>query len=202
MTDSIISTPYNFPKVEPSDWGEWWNIWRKNSKTLWKLENNHNSFFGIGPSYLKGFDIYINDSVKYPIGYHAPYVDCKELFFDLFNFLDLLPIDVKIIKAVSSFKNIAPHKDWEWKEFSIRSLLYDSNPLPNFYYIINDKKIYQRLPRDTNTWGYWDHKVVHGSDYFQGYEKILLMYYGPMKKNFDIKSSIEKYKEYIILDNV
>jgi hypothetical protein len=200
--NNVVSTPLIFPKVYPLNWNEWWKIWEKNSKILWRLGNNHNNFFKPGPSFLKGFDIYKDDSIDYPTGYKSEYIDCQHLFPSLFDNISLLPIHVRLIKVVSSFKSIKPHSDWAWPEFSIRSLIYDNNKCPNFYYVIKNKKKYLNLPDETNTWGYWDNKGTHGSDYYVNHQKILFMYYGPTKTDFDIDVSVKKFQEYVIFDDV
>jgi hypothetical protein len=196
---SIISTPLIFPKVEPSDWNRWWEIWFKNSKILPKVVMNHNQ----GSTFWTGFDIFVEEGVNSSeiSGYEAEFVSCGDIFSDLFKNLDKLPIKVKVIRAVSSRVRVPAHTDWRWKEFSIRSLLYDNNVFDNFYYDLGDgNKIYQRLPPESNTWGYWDHKGKHGSDFYQGHSKILMMYFGPTKLDINLDQSIERYKDYVIYD--
>jgi hypothetical protein len=202
MVDNIVSTPLIFPKVAPSDWDQWWKIWFQESKTLYKPISNHNLFSPPGLSALRGFDLYRNKEVVYSTGYKGNYVNCEFLFEELISNLDLLPIHVGTIKAVASSGPMKPHNDWPWEEFSVRSLMYDNNVYKNFYYVLEDKKIYQEFPEDTNTWGYWDNKGKHGTDFYEGHSKILLYFYGPLKKSFDISDSIEKYEKYVIYDNL
>jgi hypothetical protein len=193
---SIISTPLIFPKVEPNDWAVWWKLWNNNSKFLMKVVNNHNE---VGARWL-GMDIYIapkTDSIK-ATGYHAPYIDCSDLFKKTLDNLDQLPINVQVIRAVSSVCAISPHSDFSNPMFSVRSLLYDTNPVSTFYYQFDDKQVYQQLPMNTNTWGYWDNNCKHGTDHYSGRRKILLMYYGTIKENINITSSIENYIDYVI----
>jgi hypothetical protein len=196
LQDNIISTPLIFPKIIPTDWNTWWKLWFKESTYLRKSVINHNS----RSAAWKGFDIFVHTNTDAPAvtGYESKYIDCNGLFPSLFNNLQQLPIDVKVIKAVSSYTSIQPHSDFNDKIFSIRTLLYDNNVFDNFYYMVNNNKIYQKLPNDTNTWGYWDHKSHHGTDFYYGHSKILLMFYGPMKTDFDIQSSINYYKNYVI----
>jgi hypothetical protein len=194
--NNIISTPLIFPKVEPNNWDEWWNVWKQNSKTLLKVTKNHNRL----QAPWKGMDIFIAKGVD-PInitGYVAPYVDCSNLFSTLFDNIDQLPIDVRVIRAVSSFQKVYPHSDLTTESFSVRSLLYDNNLKSTFYYNFDDKQVYQQLPSDSNTWGYWDHKCKHGTDYHAGYFKILLMYIGEEKLNIDISKSINHYADLVI----
>jgi hypothetical protein len=194
--NSIISTPLIFPKVEPSDWSVWWKLWNKNSRFLKKIVVNHNE---AGARWV-GMDIYIApeiDSMK-ATGYQAPYVDCSNLFKKTIDNLDQLPINVQVIRAALSVCAHNPHSDFSDPIFSVRSLLYDTNPTSTFYYQFDDKKVYQQLPIDTNTWGYWDNKCKHGTDYYSGRRKILLIYYGTNKENIDITNSINYYADYAI----
>jgi hypothetical protein len=194
--NSIISTPLIFPKVEPSDWSVWWKLWNKNFRFLRKVVINHNE----AVARWVGMDIYIapeTDIVK-ATGYHAPYIDCSNLFKKTLDNLDQLPINVQVIRAVSSVCAISPHSDFSNPMFSVRSLLYDTNPVSTFYYQFDGKQVYQQLPMDTNTWGYWDNNCKHGTDHYSGRRKILLMYYGTAKENINITNSIEHYVDYVI----
>jgi hypothetical protein len=193
---NIISTPLIFPKVEPDDWDVWWKLWNKNSKFLMKVVNNHNE----GRARWLGMDIYVGHGIDSAqvTGYHAPYIPYPELFKKLLDNIDQLPINVKVIRAVSSIYEVSPHSDFLTPNFSVRSLLHDTNPTSTFYYQFNDTKVYQQLPIDSNTWGYWDHKSKHGTDHYSGRRKILLMYYGTTKEDMDISNSIEHYADYVI----
>jgi hypothetical protein len=192
----IISTPLIFPRVEPSDWSKWWIIWNKNSKFLKKVVKNHNE---TGAKWM-GMDIYIAPGVDSAIstGYNAPYVDCSELFKQTIDNIDQLPINVQVIRAASSVCEHSPHSDFSRPEFSVRSMLYDTNVRSTFYYQFNNKKVYQHLPADSNTWGYWDHASMHGTDYHSGHRKILLIYYGITKENINISDSVDRYVNYVI----
>ena len=192
----IISTPLIFPKVEPSDWNKWWSIWNKNSRFLRKIVQNHNE---AGARWV-GMDIYIApgiDSTRVT-GYEAPYVDCSDLFRQVLDNIDQLPINVQAIRAVSSVCAVVPHSDFSVPEFSVRSMLYDTNSTSTFYYDVDVNRVYQQLPNESNTWGYWDNKCKHGTDYHSGHRKILLMYYGKTKSDINIENSIAYYTDYVI----
>jgi hypothetical protein len=61
-------------------------------------------------------------------------------------------------------------------------MLYDSNPKSTFYYISSKSKDYQQLPDSSNTWMYYDHVALHGTDYNPAYQKIMIAYYGVVHK--------------------
>lgn len=192
----IISTPLIFPKVEPSNWFEWWKLWFKHSKVLKKSVQNHNE----AEAKWVGMDIYVAPGVDIveATGYNAPYVDCSGLFKKTLDNIDQLPINVQVIRAASSVVEHHPHTDFSVPRFSIRSLMWDTNLTSTFYYQFNDATVYQQLPNDSNTWGYWDNKCKHGTDYYVGHRKILLIYYGTPKENIDISDSINYYADYVI----
>jgi hypothetical protein len=201
MQNNLVSVPLIFPKIVPTNWNEWWKFWFENAKYLNKVVNNHN-----GNSALwKGFDIYHKPGVNAELitKYNGKLFDCKNFFPDLYLNLNLLPIDVSVIKVVSCLAPIYPHSDSDplEKDFIIRTLLYDNNVFDNFYYLINNQKIYLKLPKETNTWGYFDYQAKHGVDFYFGHSKILFMYHGKIKKDFNIDASITRYRDYLIYNN-
>ena len=196
---NLISTPMIFPYVKPVDWNAWWELWYKENQIVNKVKKNHNQYAAL----WRGFDIYVKPGID-PVretNYNAVNLNCSEMFPCIFENLDQLQIDVDIVRAVSRFGKVLPHKDQETRNISIRSLLYDNNAKNTFYYNINDKIQYQQLPEDTNTWAYWDNKVTHGTDWYQGHSKILIMYFGKTK-HLEIDSILEKsqrqYSNYVI----
>lgn len=197
---TIISTPIDFPLVQPRDWNEWNSVWDKNAKFARKLFQNHNRL----QAFWKGFDIYVDPSKEIIQDYDFANVNCPELFPCIFDNLDRLPIDVKIVRAFSSLLKTTPHRDFEDPTVSVRTLLADSNPRSTFYYQFNGKQEYQHLPKTTNTWIYWDNKSYHGTDFYQGHSKILIAYYGDPKPEAFVEdvfvTNASLYSEYVIYD--
>jgi hypothetical protein len=195
---SLISTPLIFPKVTAlSGWEE---VWSANAKFVRKHTSNHN----VGQAFWKGFDIYVKpgfDAQAYS-GYAFENVNCPELFPSIFNNLDMLPIEVTLVRAMSSISRVIPHCDSTTNDLSVRTILVDNNPRQTFYYQFNNKQSYQHLPEDTNTWMYWDNNSKHGTDFYQGHNKILIAYYGTMKENYVdyFNQSTSLYKDFVIYD--
>jgi hypothetical protein len=79
-------------------------------------------------------------------------------------------------------------------------MLYDNNLESTFYYKFNNKKVYQQLPTDTNTWCFYDNKTLHGTDWFSGHSKILITYIGMKKENLDqhLLKSASQYPNYTV----
>lgn len=198
----LISTPVIFPYVKPINWDVWWDIWFKERRILRKVVKNHNSSGVL----WNGIDIYVKpgvDSVS-ETGYSSINLNCAELFPCIFENLNQLPIEVNIVRAVSSLSRVLPHTDTLSESISVRSMLYDNNIKDTFYYNINNKIRYQKLPTDTNTWAYWDNTVAHGTDYYAGHSKILIMYFGKIKRpSIDsiLSDSQKHYSDYVIYNN-
>lgn len=203
--NEIVSFPIDIPPVVPDDWNRWWTLWSKESVTLTKETRNHN----FSQACWKGFNVYVKhgiDTSRYDT-YNVPNVNCPELFKSFFDTIDKFPLELHMMRIVSSFANVSPHYDLpkDSKEnVSIRSLMHDNNIFPNFYYLIKNKKKYQQLPIETNTWAYYDKKVKHGSNFYQGYNKILIMYFGITKHTLikDYQNvAQQKYEKCIVYDN-
>ncbi len=197
--NNLISLPLDIPKIKPSNWEVWWSIWSKESRVISKVVNNHNP----NSALWRGFDIYVKDTVD-PIeltGYDAKNIRCPDLFPSIFENLDRFPMEIEIVRVVSSLGKVLPHTDQTDDEISIRTLLYDNNFTETFYYEIEGQKQYQRLPNESNTWMYWDNKFKHGTDWYLGHSKHLIMYFGKTKTsmiNQCIEKSSDLYRNYII----
>lgn len=196
-----VSVPLVFPKVVPNDWDVWNRVWEENKKFVPKISTTKN--YGQVP--WVGFDIYVKDGIDASdlIKYECKNVNCPELFPSLFDNLDKLPIDVHVVRVLQSLTKVAPHQDFatESDYHSIRSLLYDDNPAQTWWYDIDGNKHYLNLPEDTNTWWYDDSKIKHGTDFYPGYNKQLIMYRGsikPMLINSAINEGISKYPDNVL----
>jgi len=204
IRNSLISAPIKFPVIQPDNWDEWWDLWYKEAVHVPKLVTNHNSGT-VHQAIWRGFDIYVKDgfdSLHY--GYKAKNMNCSHMFSSLFDNLDDFPMDINVMRVMSSIHRVSPHSDSIGFLTGIRTLLYDNNVRPNFYYVFNERKEYQRLPEDTNTWMYNDHKSLHGTDFYMGHSKLLIAYYGKIKDDVldkNLAESVPLYHDYVIYDN-
>jgi hypothetical protein len=201
IIDSVVSSPLIFPKIIPNDWDRWWKLWTKEATNATKVFKNHNN--EIAP--WKGMNVYVKPGINNidRTGYDIKNVFCPELFPSLFDNLDDFPLDIEVMQVVSSKLAVTPHTDHNKPMISIRSMLYDNNFTPTFYYQIDGNKKYQTLPDDTNTWMYHDNKYKHGSDYYQGHSKHLIIYHGKVKKDIlkdNITLGMHNYNDYIMRD--
>jgi len=204
MSKTVISVPLDFPKVVPNDWDKWNKIWEKNKKISKKIAGTKNA----GQANWYGLDIYVKDGIDASdvVKYQCDNINCPDLFSSLFDNLDKFPIELHVVRVVESIYNVAPHHDHatESNYHSLRSLLYNTNTKPVWYYLTdNNQKHYLELPETTNTWYYNDIKLKHGTDYYKNYTKQLIMYRGRVKEdilNYQIQKSVEKYKKFAIFE--
>jgi hypothetical protein len=201
ILDTIVSSPIIFPKIVPDDWDRWSKLWNDEATIGAKVIKNHNDT-GV---FWRGINVYVKlgiDSTEYT-RYKIKNVICPEMFPSLFDNLDSFPFDIDVMQIVSSIHPVQPHHDHIKAKLSIRSMLYDDNPKPTYYYDINGVNTYQLLPDDTNTWVYHDNRYKHGTDYYYGHTKQLIIFYGTVKRDIlesNLTSSIDRYKDYIIRD--
>lgn len=181
--NNLISTPIDLPIVQPVDWMQWWDLWHRESRPVVKAASNHNKY----AAPWKGLDIWVRPGVDAAseTKYKAKNLDCPELFPSIFENLEKFPIDIDIVRMVSSMGPVLPHTDHGQETLSVRSLVYDNNIRPTFYYMIDGVKTYQQLPPTTNSWMYWDHKTAHGTDWVFGHSKLLITYFGRIKESFN-----------------
>lgn len=196
---NILSTPLKLPKIEPINWTNWWALWYSQAKSIQKVSDNHNT----NAAPWRGFDIWVKPGIdaEMTTHYRSKNLNCPEMFTSIFDNLDKFPIDIEIVRVVSSLGAVLPHTDSDAESLSVRSLVYDNNVRPNFYYLKDNKREYQLLPPDTNTWAYWDHKKKHGTDWYLGHSKILITYFGKLKtpEYLDIlQSGTSSYSDYVI----
>ena len=196
-----VSVPLVFPKVVPNDWGTWNRVWEENKNYVPKVYNTTNS----GAVSWIGFDIYVKDGVDATdiIKYRCKNVNCPELFPSLFDNLDKLPIDIQVVRVLQSLSRVPAHQDFavDSDYHSIRSVLNDNNIKQTWWYEFDDTKQYLALPEETNTWWYDDAKIKHGTDFYPGFSKQIIMYRGTVKTDLItamIADGVKKYPNHIV----
>ncbi len=200
MNTDIISIPLHIPKIEPGDWAEWWDIWKKEAAPIIKVQTNHNL---LQPGHVGqiGFDLYADPNIVQT--YAAKNINRLDLFPSISNNIEKFPMDIKIIRVASSIRFFSAHNDYIVPYFSIRSLIHIADEQDfKFFYTMPNGIQYQKLPKETNTWAYWDHKVKHGSQLTNlNRRKIMIMYYGTLKPDMVdscYSNANDFYKDYII----
>jgi hypothetical protein len=197
-----VSVPLDFPKIVPSNWDTWNSVWEENKKYIPKILTTNNA----GRVHWVGFDIYVKPGVDATsiIKYECKNVNCPDLFPILFDNIEKLPIDVHVVRVLQSLGKVSAHQDFATESAynSIRSILVDNNSKQTWWYEDESKnKYYLDLPQNTNTWWYDDAKIKHGTDFYIGHSKQLLMYRGPVKLDSfsnTIANGISKYPNHVI----
>lgn len=194
MYPIYISSVLNIPVIEPTNWDDWWTIWNKHAKTVAKVRGNHNSSKGR----WIGFDCYRASNYNViDTPYDSEYVDCRNVLPDLYKFVETCGLDIQLVRILESKSPFNPHKDHSTESYSIRTMLYDNNPSPTFYYFINGRKHFQTLPKESNTWMYKDHLAMHGSNFNPKYKKILITYAG----NWTLEESERLFTNHEFVDH-
>lgn len=198
----LISTPIDFPKIEPDNWDNWWSYWNNYSSLVSKISKNHNqnsnSWRGVDLYIKKGYEDLANNLYKFP------YIDGTHLVQNFFSMIDKFPMDVNVIRAISSLNNVKPHKDFDYPNYSLRSIIYDDNPKQTWWYYYDRKIKFLNMPNFTNTWVYADHETTHGSMYYKNHKKIILMFFGDWKEGSlekIYKDAKNKFSEFVLYKN-
>ena len=172
---NIVSKIINIPRLAPRDMKSWLNFWDENAKPVPKIKINHN---GNSTIKWKGLCFMGIENISRLSAYDFKYVDCFDIFPELYVHVSNLGIPVSMGLIFESTFSFLPHNDTATgNAMQIRTILYDENPVPTFFYMINGKKVYQQFPpNESNTWIFKDHDVQHGSDFIPGYRKLLISY--------------------------
>lgn len=166
----IVATPLNLPKLQPDDWGKWWDVWREQAKPLTKKRQSPNSQSGLHV----GFDIYRHK--LFTPTYEAVFCDLESLYPSLYE--QAINLDAKLygVRFVMSHGDFPAHMDNAWPSWSIRSLFHCEDPNPQWYYTRKDgtDKRWLTLPDETNWFSYLDGVIKHGTHYNEAHPKIIL----------------------------
>jgi hypothetical protein len=196
-----VSVPLVCPKIVPNNWDTWNRVWDENKNYVPKVYNTTNS----GAVSWIGFDIFVKDGVDATdlVKYRCKNVNCPELFPSLFENLDSFPIDIQVVRVLQSLSRVSAHQDFavDSDYHSIRSVLSDNNPKQTWYYDFDNRKQYLSLPDETNTWWYDDAKIKHGTDFYPGFNKQIIMYRGPVKTELltsMLDTGIKQYPNHVV----
>jgi len=196
----VHSFPLDIPRIAVDDVELWRSIYSTHRSVIDKTVINHNGFSGawIGLDIYRGPNYNISKDI-----YNANYYDCSSVFPRMFKTIfENIPMDINCIRVATSIKPFIPHTDFSVPVVSLRTILYEQNDIPTFFYVdSNGNKVYQHLPPTTNTWIYNDSTMLHGSDKLPNKSKVLFMYYGvpnfnKLKEIADRSMSL--YSEFII----
>jgi len=208
--EQLISVPLDLPKFEPDSWDDFWRIWNEDAQ-IFKRHHPDASGNGQAEPGWKGFVWEITGNKDIPM-FITTIKDYSDIFPKLRAQIDALPFTTRRIQFISNYRPIGEHQDGLYltKDTIIgptapRILFYDENKLPTFYYTKkhrDEKKYYQFMPSDTNSFAFDNERTWHGATY-AGKQKIIC---SMVISDIDIPAwtkllerSVEKYQRYCIV---
>lgn len=195
-----IFTPADLPRLEPDDWGVFWDIWDKHADWLTKVKKSQLRSAEVGINNVwKGFDIY---KTQMSVDWLAPYHDISQSLPNMFKLIMSCHPHIYRARFIQSKTAIMPHTDDNTNKWTIRALLHSPAKQSQWFFtqpVPGAKdKTYITMPQDTNWFMYNDRYAWHGSDYDENNEKILLQIYAYSTPQDLLNRSLEKYKNYVI----
>jgi hypothetical protein len=193
----VLYLPIDTPRVEPSDWDRWWEIWNANARPVNRLTETNNP-----AAKWKGFDIWRAQGID--IFELSPYdfqlVPCAELFSSIFDNLDKFPFaELQAVRIMASYERTNPHQDSR-APYQVRSLMWDNNPAQTWSFWVNSRRTVLQLPESTNTWMYADSTIKHSTSYDPRFSKLLVWYIGtldPTRTRSVISTSNERFPDFV-----
>ncbi len=195
LEKTIVSVPINLPKLEPDDWDRWWDIWKKYATPLKKTGVSPNQESGLHT----GFDVFKIE--KFSPVYKADYLDLKNIYPTLYDQIMALPVFLYGARFVLSGGDFPAHIDNFSPNWSIRSMFFCEDPVPQWYYTKTDNTggRYLRLPKTTNWWAYRDGIIKHGTIFRKEYPKIILQVFSDKETTDEfIKTQINLFPDHQI----
>jgi hypothetical protein len=199
----IVATPLDLPKIEPDSWDTFWKIWNTHAGHLTKIRKNldfSKAQTGDNSIWL-GLDIYAKPNTV--VSWQAPYYDISAELPNMHSFIKSLPFKNLVrVRIIQSLKNIDAHADDNLDRWAIRNLFYCKDLNPQWYFTKpfdgNGDRKYLRLPESTTWFSYNDKFCWHGSDFNSTFPKFLMQIYAYDNFSEIVKSSVDKFKNYVI----
>lgn len=167
---TVVSTPLDLPKLEPSNWNQWWQFWEQHAKPLKKIRPTPNKQSGDH----FGFDVFRHRA--FLPAYFAPLVDLKSFDAHLYDSIMNVPVKIYCARFIMSTGDFLPHVDMNFSSWAIRCMFHCDDPNPQWYYtdLKNENRQMLKLSSKTNWWTYLDGAIKHGTTFNSHYPKILL----------------------------
>jgi len=177
--NKILALPIKVPKLEPDNWDTFWKIWKENAVGYKRLAPDRVGNNGMEVTW-NGFIWDLVDPNPKPGMWDVNFVNLDLVFPKLKEQIDQLPFKTHKILFQSNIIPVALHKDGMKLTDHLpyacayRSMFYDSNPNPNFFFQRNrfSEKQFLKMPENTNSFVYNNPKIYHGATY-EGHFKII-----------------------------
>ena len=191
----ILMTPLAIPKIEPNNWGQWWEVWNTYSGLVTKENKNHNDAVGS----WRGMNLYTNSIIKGTTIYSAPTAPKCPVTDDIVNQIrQRIPIVPVVVRVIENLDNVLAHSDHAAPKDELRCLLWNTytDPVWEFKHLGEARPLI--LPETTNSFYYKDYPMTHSSKYVSGCSKGILLVYGIVKPEFNkfIDDSATVFKDH------
>jgi hypothetical protein len=224
----IAAMALDLPKFEPDSWENFWRIWNDEKDRVWRNHIDRGALGTNKPSLdhtqWDGMSIYELPEFYAEGAWGSkicqPMIDANPIFIK--NILERLPfVKTRSIRLWSAHKTIPLHYDGNMPSSldgkmqfptEIRIMLDDKNPRETFWLacanefkpntnVEESRRLYVRLPIETNTFAWNNESFLHAADFDPAYRKILVVIKGwvdieRLERLLD--SSIAKYPNYVI----
>ena len=196
---TTLYTPLDIPRIEPSNWDEWWSVWNTYAGPAIKVGTNHNTVLEEDTrSMWKGLVLY-RDNNQYSDGevYRLPLAPQLPAVNDIVKQIaDAFPNNVYSITVLENLRQVPFHTDSPDTSYHVSTIIWSTNTLVNWILLEDNEVHVPKLPDDTNTFAYLDnpmqHCAVHHPTHSTGLIQIKLLDKSLLKSL--IKESTEKYK--------
>jgi hypothetical protein len=224
----IAALPLALPKFEPDSWSDFWHIWNDEKDRVWRNHIDRGALGNTNPSLehtqWDGMSIYelpeLYSEGAWGSKICQPMIDANPNFIK--NILEKLPfVKIRSVRFWSAHRTIPLHYDGNMPASldgklrfptEIRIMLDDKNPKETFWLasasefephtdVEEHRRLYVKLPSDTNTFAWNNESFLHAADFNPAYRKILVVIKGWIdvaRLEPLLDYSIRKYPEYIL----
>jgi hypothetical protein len=195
-TKIVLYTPLDIPRIEPNNWDEWWDIWNTYAGSATKKIETHNSYESIWKS-LEIYRYTESSPIIDSIVYECPRCPQTPVIQDLINQIqESYPGIVRYIRVIENQSNIKFHSDADVPQHQFRTLLWTTNDKLNWLFKRNEEVFFPKLPKDSNTFYYYDYHTQHCAPYSSEISKGILQAFISFDSESDdlIERSSKKYE--------
>ena len=223
-----LYVPFDVPKIQPNDMGEFIRFYFKNAKqavkTIDDFVDTKEKANDVSPYYTITNSAGHNRHAAFWSGNDVPDIQTKfpEIFEQYYEYFPFVGSPNFRWTMWSSNKDIPYHRDYGMQidaPITFRVMLFDTNPKQSLGFTLDpldkqaDLKYDIKLPNDSNSFVWNNLRQKHGSVYTQGHRKILMIISPFEVENIFKKQhmnsfidllerSIAKYKKETVIDTM
>ncbi len=226
--EGIAALPLALSKFEPDSWSDFWQIWNDEKERVWRNHIDRGALGAVRPTLdhtqWDGMSIYELPELYKEGAWGSKIcqsmIDANGVLIN--RILQEMPfVKIRSIRLWSAHRTIPLHYDGNMPDSldgkmrfptEIRIMLDDKNPRETFWlasasefepntYVEESRRLYVKLPEDTNTFAWNNESFLHAADFNPAYRKILIVIKGWVDlarlENL-LDQSIKKYPQYIL----